>query len=80
MTRTRNALWIASDRLKKFDILNKQTGTFLHKRRVLPGVSEINSVVMDKEGLIWLGTNAGLALFDKETLSFHTLQGYLKES
>ena len=33
---------------------------------------------MDNEGLIWLGTNAGLALFDKETLSFHTLQGYLK--
>ena len=73
-----NALWIASDRLKKFDILTKQLEHFYITEGVLPGVSEINSTVMDKEGLIWLGTNAGLVLFDKETLSFHSLQGYLK--
>ncbi len=75
--RSRNVLWIASDRLKKFDILTKQLEHFYISEDVLRGVTKINSAVMDQGGLIWLGTNAGLALFDKETLSFCTLQGYL---
>ncbi len=76
--RERNVLWIASDRLKKFDIVTKQLEHFFISGDVLHGVTKINSTVMDEEGLIWVGTNAGLALFDKETLSFHTLQAYLK--
>ena len=76
--RGKNVLWIASDRLKKFDIQTKQLEHFYISDDVLHGATKINSTVMDKEGLIWLGTNAGLALFDKESFSFHTLQGYLK--
>ncbi len=77
--REKNVLWIASDRLKKFDILTKQLEHFYIGGDVLHGVTKINSSVMDKEGMIWLGTNAGLALFDKETFSFRTLQSYLKK-
>ena len=68
-----NVLWIASDRLKKFDIRTKQLEHFYIDEGVLRGVSEINSAVMDREGLIWLGTNAGLALFDKKTTQLSKL-------
>ena len=45
---------------------------------VLHGVTNISSIVMDKDGLIWLGTDAGIVLFDKKTNQFHNLPGYLK--
>ncbi|MBP1675403.1 MAG: hypothetical protein H6Q24_1541, partial [Bacteroidetes bacterium] len=74
------SLWIASDRLKKFNIETTKIEHFYINEAVLPGVSDISSIVMDREGMIWLATNAGLALFDKKTARFYNLQGYLKES
>jgi signal transduction histidine kinase/ligand-binding sensor domain-containing protein/AraC-like DNA-binding protein len=72
------ALWIASDRLKRFSTETKKIEHFYIDEAVLPGVSAINSIIMDSEGLIWLGTNKGLALFDKKTFRFHNLQDYFK--
>jgi len=71
-------LWIASDRLKKFNIETKRIEHFYLNNDVLNGVTNINSIVMDKDGLIWLGTDAGIVLFDKKTSQFHNLRGYLK--
>jgi signal transduction histidine kinase/ligand-binding sensor domain-containing protein/AraC-like DNA-binding protein len=73
-----NALWIASDRLKKFNTGTKKLEHFFISESVLPGVSTINSIVMDRDGLIWLGTNAGLVLFDRHAAQFQNLQLYLK--
>ena len=71
-------LWIASDRLKKFNIVTKKIEHFYINNDVLNGVTNINSIVMDKDGLIWLGTDAGIVLFDKRTSQFHNLPDYLK--
>ena len=71
-------LWIASDRLKKFNIETRKIEHFYINNDVLNGVTNINSIVIDKDGLIWLGTDAGIVLFDKKTSQFHSLPGYLK--
>jgi signal transduction histidine kinase/ligand-binding sensor domain-containing protein/AraC-like DNA-binding protein len=73
-----NALWIASDRLKKFSVETKKIEHFYIGENVLPGVSAINSVIIDRNGLIWVGTDAGLVVFDKKTSMFYNLKDYLK--
>lgn len=71
-------LWIASDRLKKFSTETKKLEHFYINEEIIHGMADIRSIVMDKSGLIWLGTNAGIVLFDKTTNQFHNLPGYLK--
>ncbi len=71
------ALWIASDRLKKFNTLTNKIEHFYLNEEVLYGVTNIRSIVMDKDGLIWLGSDAGIALFDKKRKKFFNLPGYL---
>jgi len=70
-------LWIVSDRLKKFNTETKKIEHFYINEEVLPGITNIGSIVMDKEGLIWLGTDAGVVLFDKEREQFQNLPVYL---
>ena len=73
-------LWIASDRLKKLDIITKRIEHFYVNNEVMPNMTSITSSVMDKDGLIWLGSNAGIVLFDKNSNKFYNLPGYLKVS
>jgi signal transduction histidine kinase/ligand-binding sensor domain-containing protein/AraC-like DNA-binding protein/AmiR/NasT family two-component response regulator len=72
-------LWIASDRLKKFNIETKKIEHYYIDDSVLSGVSVITSIVMDSNGMIWLGTNAGIALFDRKKDQFLRLSDYFKE-
>ncbi len=74
-----HALWIADNALKKFniktrklDIYNFDTTTFNH-------FSYIHSIILDNEGLIWLGTDTGVAIFDKARNIFYSLEAYLYE-
>jgi signal transduction histidine kinase/ligand-binding sensor domain-containing protein/DNA-binding response OmpR family regulator len=73
-------LWIASDRLKKFDTQTNKIEHFYVNKEVVPDMTSIISIVLDKDGLIWLGTDAGMVLFDKKRNQFHNLPGYLKAS
>jgi signal transduction histidine kinase/ligand-binding sensor domain-containing protein/DNA-binding response OmpR family regulator len=73
-------LWIASDRLKKFDTQTNKIEHFYVDKEVVPDMTSIISIVLDRNGLIWLGTDAGMVLFDKKRNQFHNLPGYLKAS
>jgi len=75
-----NTLWIASDRLKKFNVDSKKIEHFYVDEKILPDMTNISSIVMDKDGLIWLGSDAGIILFDKKTEQFYNLPGYLSAS
>ncbi len=66
-------LWIVSDRLKKFNTETKRIEHFYINKEVLPGVTNIGSIIMDRDGLIWLGTDAGLVLFDKKKDQFQMI-------
>jgi signal transduction histidine kinase/ligand-binding sensor domain-containing protein/DNA-binding response OmpR family regulator len=73
-----HALWIAADRLKKFNIQTKKLQYYDINFKSLPRNNEINSFIMDDEGLIWMGTNAGLVVFDKKTERIFQFSEYLK--
>lgn len=73
-----NVLWIASDRLKKFNAETKKIEHFYINDEVIHNMTNIRSIIMDRDGLIWLGTDAGIVVFDKKTSKFHNLPGYLK--
>jgi signal transduction histidine kinase/ligand-binding sensor domain-containing protein/AraC-like DNA-binding protein/AmiR/NasT family two-component response regulator len=73
-------LWIASDRIKKFDTKTKKIEHFYVNKEVMPNMTNISSIVLDKDGLIWLGSDAGIVLFDKKSNQFYNLPGYLKVS
>jgi len=75
-----DVLWIAADRLKKFDTKTKKIEHFFINEGVAHNMTSISSMVMDKDGLIWLGTDAGIVLFDKKNNQFHSLPGYMKVS
>ncbi|HJZ41834.1 MAG TPA: two-component regulator propeller domain-containing protein [Bacteroidales bacterium] len=70
-------LWIVSDRLKKFNTETNKIDHFYINEEILHGIKNIGSIVMDKDGLIWLGTDAGLVLFDKKKDQFQNLPVYL---
>ena len=69
-------LWIASGVLKKFNPRTKKIDYF----QINPGgISReviVNSLLLDEEGLIWLGTNAGLFIFNKANKRFYGLHEY----
>ncbi|MBP1669193.1 MAG: hybrid sensor histidine kinase/response regulator, partial [Bacteroidetes bacterium] len=75
-----DVLWIAADRLKKFDIKTKKIEHFYTDEGIAHNMTSISSMVLDKDGLIWLGTDAGIVLFDKKNYQFHSLAGYMKVS
>jgi len=70
-------LWIVSDRLKKFNTETKRIEHLYINKEVLPGVTNIGSIIMDRDGLIWLGTDAGIVLFDRSKGQFQNLPYYL---
>ena len=72
-------LWIASDRLTKFNTVTKKIDHYYIDESSVKEVTNISSIVLDKDGLIWLGTDAGIILFDKRTSQFQTFSDYLKK-
>ncbi|TRZ70832.1 MAG: hybrid sensor histidine kinase/response regulator [Bacteroidetes bacterium] len=75
--RESKALWIASEGLQKFNTQTKRTEHFYINEKILPGVTSFRSIILDKDGLIWLGTDAGIVLFDKNIRQFYNLPAYL---
>ena len=73
-------LWIVSDRLKKFDTETKTIEHYYVNKEVMPDMTNLTSIVLDKDGLIWLGSDAGIVLFDKKSNQFYNLPGYLRAS
>ena len=72
-------LWIVSDRLKKFNTETKKIEHFYINENVLRSVTNIGSIIMDRDGLIWLGTDAGMVLFDRPKGQFQNLPSYLNK-
>lgn len=71
-------LWIISDRLIKFNTETKKIEHFYINEEVLRGITNIGSIIMDNDGLIWLGTDAGIVLFDRARGQFQNLPSYMK--
>ena len=71
------ALWIAGTRLKKFDLRSKRLSYHDPDPVRLKDLGVVNSFIMDTEGNIWLGTDAGVILYDKSEQEFLNLQEYM---
>ncbi len=70
-------LWIASNVLKKFNPVTKEIDYFqIYSGGIHQNVM-VNTLLLDNEGLIWLGTNAGLFIFNKTNNRFYSLDEYL---
>ncbi len=69
-------LWIASDILAKFNPKTKRTEYYQIRTNNIPGNIIVNSFQLDNDGLIWLGTNSGLIIFDKAYNRFYSLDQY----
>ncbi len=70
-------LWIASNVLKKFNPRTKEIDYFQIYSGGINQNVRVNSLLIDDEGLIWLGTNAGLLIFNKADNRFYSLAEYL---
>lgn len=69
-------LWIASNVLKKFNPRTKEIDYFQIYSGGIHQNVRVNSLLLDDEGLIWLGTNAGLFIFNKTNNRFYSLDEY----
>lgn len=75
-----DVFWIASNRLTKF---NPESGTEEHFHidiKKYLDFTRIISVIIDRDGWIWLGTDAGLILFEKKTGKFKGFSEYLRNN
>jgi signal transduction histidine kinase/ligand-binding sensor domain-containing protein/AraC-like DNA-binding protein len=74
-----HAIWIASDRLKKFKIKTHNLEFYDINKSMSKEFKEITSIIMGNDGLIWLGTNAGIFIYQKEQNRFFTLPDYFTD-
>lgn len=61
------------------EVLNKQSGRFIHYLNVPKDSSSISdngttSIIQDHRGMIWIGTHSGLNLFEPATRSFRVFR------
>ena len=73
-----HVLWIASDFLKKFNIKTGKLDSYNFDKTSAHHFNSIKSIILDDEGLVWLGTDRGVAIFDKTQNTFYTLENFLK--
>ena len=73
-------LWIASNVLKKFNPRTKEIDYFQIYSGGIHQDVRVNSLLLDNEGMIWLGTNAGLFVFNKANNRFYSLDEYFEET
>ena len=66
-----SSLWIAGDRLKKFDQKTKKLSYYES--------GPVNSIILDSEGMIWLGNRDGGLLYIKNRDELIPLTAYLEE-
>jgi len=64
-----HTLWIAGKKLKKFNIKTKSLEHFDINSSGI-NVQLISSIIMDRDGLIWLSSEAGIFIFDKDVNHF----------
>jgi signal transduction histidine kinase/streptogramin lyase len=73
-------LWIASNDLRKFNPKTRLTEYY----QIFAGKNheniQVNSIQLDDDGLIWLGTNSGLIVFDRSDNRFYGIGEYLEKS
>ncbi len=69
--RSEKALWIAGDRLKRFDLRSKSLDYY--------DAGPILSIILDSRGKIWLGTESGVMIFDRESARMISLRQHLEE-
>lgn len=71
--------WIASNVLKKFNPRTKQIEYFQIYGNGIKHDVLVNSFAIDDKGLIWLGTNNGLIIFNKTNNRFYNLNEYFEK-
>jgi signal transduction histidine kinase/ligand-binding sensor domain-containing protein/DNA-binding response OmpR family regulator len=73
-------LWIASNDLRKFNPQTRVTEYY----QILTGKNheniQVKSIQLDDDGLIWLGTNNGLIVFDRFDNRFYSIGEFLEKS
>ena len=61
---------------KKFSIKTHNLEFYEINKSVSKEFREITSIIIGNDGLIWLGTNAGILIYQKEQNRFYTLPDY----
>ncbi|MCK4856187.1 MAG: hypothetical protein KAT31_18035, partial [Bacteroidales bacterium] len=65
------ALWIAGNQLKKYDLKSSKLSYY--------DSGPVNSIILDNEKNIWLGTGSGALIYRKGLNEMITLQDYLEQ-
>jgi len=65
-----SALWICGDQLKKFDLKSRKLSYY--------DSGPVNSIILDSDNYIWLGTRSGALIYHKNTDMLIPLQEYLE--
>jgi signal transduction histidine kinase/DNA-binding response OmpR family regulator/ligand-binding sensor domain-containing protein len=73
-----HTLWLAHKELKKFDIENNRITYYEIPTEVKGEDVLVNTILTDKGGLIWLGTNEGVFLYSKSENTFFRLPQFLE--
>ena len=75
----RNSLWIADNRLKLFDPNTNELQIFEDQTEYTKNPEIIHTTFFDDNGLIWIGSDNGLQLFDTQELKYIDVEAYLKD-
>jgi signal transduction histidine kinase/ligand-binding sensor domain-containing protein/DNA-binding response OmpR family regulator len=66
------AIWIAGDQLKKFDLKTRKLSYY--------DSGPVTSIIQDSNGNLWLGTESGALIFNKNDNELTPFQEYLKRN
>lgn len=73
-----HVIWIAGEDLRKFDLDSERLIAYKPGTTFTP-FSQIHAILNDENGIIWLGTDSGLVLFDPESSTYLSLTNYFKK-
>ena len=73
-------LWIASNDLRKFNPKTRLTEYYQIFTGKDHDIIQVNSIQIDEDGLLWLGTNCGLMIFDKSDNQFYSIDQYFEKA
>ena len=71
--KTEHAIWIADDDLRRFDIDTEELQTFEFTTKSKMQVKQVNAIMQDADGFLWLGTDVGIFIFNKDKGRFIAL-------
>jgi len=75
-----HALWIIHKNLKKFSLTTKKLEYYDIPKNNNNEGNLINTIILDIDRIIWMGSDQGIILFDRKSKSFYDLAGYLTQS